>query len=119
MSSLSMLSVLANEHKGTLAGKCIDARLAQLKSAEEAKRKSEAEASTKAEAERHRLVLLQQQERERAEAEATRKRADAADAKDVEIVGTTTERRAMPTKDPLRPIHPGKSCARNSWSRLG
>jgi len=77
MSSLSMLGVLADRHKGTLAGKCIDARMAQLKGVDAAKTKAEAEARTEAaEAERRRLALQQQ----RVEAEAARKRADAADA---------------------------------------
>ena len=57
MSSLSMLVVLANEHRGTPAGRCIEARLTELR---------------RAEAERQRLALLQQEE-ERKRAEARRK----------------------------------------------
>ena len=88
MSSLSMLGVLANQHKGTPAGDCIAARMDELKQAsankqlaDVAKKKADEDARAKAEAEAQRLALLQKdEERKRAEAEAARKRAEAAEA---------------------------------------
>jgi hypothetical protein len=75
MSSLSMLGVLANQHKGTAAGDCVATRLDELKRAEGAKQVAEAEKKrahdvAKAETERQRLAMLKvEQGRKRTEAQ--------------------------------------------------
>ena len=115
MSSLSMLGVLANQHKGSPAGDCITSRMDELKqaevtkqTAESAKRKADEAARAKADAEAEAQGLALQkkeEERKRVEAEATaKKRAEADAAQKMAAATPPPTVKADPTSDP-----PGKS----------
>lgn len=69
MSSLTVLAVLERQHKGTPAGECVSARIAEITAAQGAAKKAEEEARAKAEAERRQVALLRQQEAERKKVE--------------------------------------------------